>query len=672
MRFVLRLLRSRRVLCAALVLSVVAPLAGASEVSDGLAKLDAIVQEAGDSATFLAETENGQALRDRYYQQWVSMYPQGESQFPRPNFDAVISQARKAVKEHPELGKRLFESTGLGKTFSVTLDAESSGLELKQEQWKKFYESLKSKLESSSKRLRALDEQSRESELKKLGTELESEIQTERARIAALPKSAKLERGQAEAELQKRLLKDPRTQELAAFAVHEKVFGKDGEALRDVLNSGDADQVLIGMKQVQQKGALPVPESLHSLVVKTAVPALEQPKLEVDASGKALESELFTVKLRKTNRGKLIPEGRVARTTLEFQSVPRRIHGLFKGIAVQECVGGGHCDYLSPERWGTVALQDSQLHLVVENGSLTPGFKHGVPVKVGNDTFLSMDIQAPALNKTGIKNEGGAISKLSAYSLWMKEQQKHLPTPYRKILVGSSAAMSNGGNRPTVTTSPSYLFGRSKDPTASATAADSRMKEVLLKQSGGQSQYGYGGNLITETTVKQAGALTQLEPSLENLSEKQVLAILERGRPEFRERILRTGSLAGLAKKYPGLRSSGQYWNLFSFGLSHEDPGVRSHAAWSLSNESGPEALKVKAQALNHQDPYVWDSPIFDRVRARGAESESPGAESPGPLCARGRRQVSFDRVRARGAESESPGAESPGPRSALARRLVA
>ena len=131
------------------------------------------------------------------------------------------------------------------------------------------------------------------------------------------------------------------------------------------------------------------------------------------------------------------------------------------------------------------------------------------------------------------------------------------------------------------------------------------MKEVLLKQSGGQSQYGYGGNLITETTVKQAGALTQLEPSLENLSEKQVLAILERGRLEFREGILRSGSLPGLAKKYPGVRSSGQYWGLLRFGLSHEDPVVRRRAADSLRRESGPEALKVKAQALNHQDPDV-------------------------------------------------------------------
>ncbi|MEN9724395.1 MAG: hypothetical protein RJB38_2381 [Pseudomonadota bacterium] len=595
-----------RLAAAAIVIAALsgalAPWAQASDVSDGLEQLDAIIGEAGTTEAFLAESPKGQALRDRYYQQWVSMYPQGESQFPRPNFDALIAQARKAVKEHPELGARLFETTGLGKSFQVQVDAESSGLELKQAEWKKFFQDWKSKLESGSQRVRALDEKSRESEVKRLSDTLESEIRQERARIESLPKSAKLERGQAEAELQKRLLNDPRTQELASFAVHEKVFGKVGEALRDILNSGDADQVLIGIKQVQEKGGLPIPESLHSLVVKSAVPALEQPKLELDASGKASESKLFKVKIRKTNRGKLIPEGRVAKTTLEFRTIPRRIHGLFKGIAIQECVGGGECESLSPERWGTIALQDSQLHLVVENGSLTPGFTHGVPVKVGKETFLSMDIQAAALNKTGVLSTGGVIKKVDAYSLWLKAQQKELPTQYRKMLVGSSDAMSNGGNRPTVTSSNSYLLGRPLATTSQATAADASIREVLIQQSGKKSAYGYGGNLITETTVQEAGALTQLLPSLETLSESQVISILKRGRPELRAQVLRSQRLSSLRKKYPGLATSQAYWGLLEWGLSQEeDLELRREAARSLSNESGPEALKLKALAL--KDP---------------------------------------------------------------------
>jgi hypothetical protein len=581
------------------------PWAQASEVSDGLEQLDSMVREARTTEAFLAESPQAQALRDRYYQQWVSMYRQGESQFPRPNFDSIIVQARKAVKEHPELGTRLFETTGLGKTFQVQLDAESSGLELKQAEWQKFYQDWKSKLESGSQRVRALDEKSRESEVKRLSDALESEIRQERARIESLPKSAKLERGQAEAELQKRLINDPRTQELASFAVHEKVFGKEGEALRDILNSGDADQVLIGMKQVQQKGTLPIPESLHSLVVKCVVPALELPKLELDASGKASESDLFKVKTRKTNRGKLIPEGRVAKTTLEFQTIPRRIHGLFKGVAIQECVGGGSCEHLTPERWGTIALQDSQLHLVVENGGLTPGFTHGVPVKVGEETFLSMDIQAAALNKTGLKSAGSSMEKVVAYQLWLKEQQKQLPTQYRRMLVGSSDSMSNGGNRPTVTSSKSYLLSRPLAPTNQATAVDTPMREVLLQQSVGKSAYGYGGNLITETTVQRAGALTQLRPSLEALSESQVLSILERGRPEVRAQLLQSQGLASLKKKYPRLAKSEAYWWLFDWGLSQEDPALRLAAAESLSNESGPEALKVIEKALKDQEVLV-------------------------------------------------------------------
>jgi hypothetical protein len=125
------------------------------------------------------------------------------------------------------------------------------------------------------------------------------------------------------------------------------------------------------------------------------------------------------------------------------------------------------------------------------------------------------------------------------------------------------------------------------------------------------SQYGYGGNVITETTVKQAGALTQLEPSMESLSEKQILAILEKGKPAFRERILKSG-IAEFAKKYPGLKSSGQYWSLVQFGLNHAAPNMRIKAATLLKGESGPEALKMKALAL--KDEYFV-------VRLAAAES---------------------------------------------------
>jgi HEAT repeat protein len=625
MRSVLKGIPNLRRVAAAFLIAVVAsalaPWAQASEVSDGLEQLDAIVREAGSTETFLSESPQGQVLRDRYYQQWLSMYPQGESQFPRPNFDAVIAQARKAVREHPELGTRLFETSGLGKTFQVQIDAESSGLELKQGEWKSFYEGWRKRLEQGSVRIRKLDDKARASELQQLSSELESELVRERARIQALPKDKKLERGTAEAELQKRLLNDPRTQELASFAVHEKVFGEEGEALRDILNSGDADQMLMGMKQIQQKGNLPIPESLHSIVVKSAVPALEQPKLELDGSGKAAESELFRVKLRKTNRGKLVPEGRVARTTLEFQAIPRRIHGLFKGISIRECVGGGSCESLSPERWGTIALQDSQLHLVVENGSLTPGFTHGVPVKVGEQTFLSMDIQAPALNKTGVKNTGASVEKVAAYPLWLKEQQKQLPTRYRKMLVGSSTAMSNGGNRPTVTSSNSYLLGRSLETTRGATVADARIRRVLLEQAGGNSRYNYGGNLITETTVQKAGALTQLLPSLETLSEAQVISILERGRPEFRLQLMKSERLPSLRKRYPALGKSRSYWQLLEWGLSHEEQIVRAAAARSLSSESGPEALKLKAKAIQDQDLEVRRAAAESLSKESGPEA---------------------------------------------------
>lgn len=56
------------------------------------------------------------------------------------------------------------------------------------------------------------------------------------------------------------------------------------------------------------------------------------------------------------------PQQDVNKKIISFRPIPRRIHGIWKGLPLKECVGGGSCAGTTPERWATIALKDSEIY----------------------------------------------------------------------------------------------------------------------------------------------------------------------------------------------------------------------------------------------------------------------------------------------------------------------
>jgi hypothetical protein len=583
-------------------------------IERALQALDAIVLEAGGTQGFVADSPAAQARRDRYYAIWRDLYSEGDERFPRENFDALIAELRRVTAQAPELARRLDERSDLGASFQLVFDASSSGLELKEQGWADFLARWKKELLLRSGRLRALPALARDAEVRRLERELLAEINVSRAAEAALSTSDRHSRAQRASQLRKQLAGDSRLEELAAFLVHESVFGESAGALRLGLDSKNADEVLIAWNELQARKisyrSEAVSEALQVYLKSQAIPKVALPELRLDRDGKPLETEGFRVKTRMTRRGALVPEGRRSRSVIELVAIPRRIHGVFKGIAARECVGGWSCDNLLTERWGTIALARSQLHLVVENGRLTSGFVHGVPVRVQGKPMMSLDIEASALNRVGIRaSDTGTVQRVSLFSLWLKRHRDLLPEDLRKMIVGSSSTFDHGGNRAVLDSSPAFVLGRSRrsEPTRGrvsgpqAELQDSAMRAVLLKASpAGVDHFGYGGEIITESTVHGSGALIELLPELESLSDSAFAAAVDRGRPELRARVLER--FETLIERRPEVARDPR---VLKWGVRDSDPKVRREVSKALARCHLAECGEFISSAAHDSDFLV-------------------------------------------------------------------
>ncbi len=123
-----------------------------------------------------------------------------------------------------------------------------------------------------------------------------------------------------------------------------------------------------------------------------------------------------------------------ASSTCPRRSVaPRRFHGIWRGIPLNECVGGNckYLDNLTPERWATVALDKSQLHFVERNG-VYHGFMEAVPGTLGKDTYATVTFGAPDVRKI--------------YREWYAEATRTMPSDWKGFVVSSTTDLNNAGS----------------------------------------------------------------------------------------------------------------------------------------------------------------------------------------------------------------------------------
>ncbi|MGZ3689068.1 MAG: hypothetical protein ACXVBW_12255, partial [Bdellovibrionota bacterium] len=471
--------------------------------------MEQIAQKARDLKEFLSRPE----LVNEYYEAALEYY--GPDKFPRNAFDAVLNQLRELDARVPALAQRLWETTNLGQGFEIQAAAKTSGLELKVSNWERHLEKWSGGLEKEAKAVLAISDPKRRAEyVKGVLEEASSSLSTFEAEVSSLPRVERIQRSK---EFFLAFASGhPQFRAAGAYLVLEKIRSTE---IDDLLRSKDADLVLDTIEKLRSSalevpGGELCPKNLRSLILREHLPELSVPRLEL-INGQPAETELFRTLTRTGNRGTKVVLGRGGKAVYRFKPLPRRFHGIWKGIPLGECVGGScnSLDALTPERWATIALKDSQIHNI-ERGDSYLGFVQYVPVRKGKKIYASVDLGAPILKNKVFVEEAAShrIEGKPMFDLWFKESLARKPGDWKGFVIGKSGAINNAGVLETARTSLPHDFGQIVGDSKEFTHLDPLAKQIVAASPTSHSfQRTYGGRMVTDGTVPDAAALTKLQ-----------------------------------------------------------------------------------------------------------------------------------------------------------------
>ncbi len=449
-----------------------------------LEDLDAVLKKAGSVPAFL---ENSQ-LVDEYFN-LAQAYYGGEEDFPRVSYDSILEQLRDLSARVPELNARLWETPAdsfMGTSFRVQSSQKSYGRKIKDKLWNERLRSLRNQLSPE------LPQESLDELRGRLDAAVQSFRQSENFRTAPKKRRVVLE-----AEFFQKMRLDPSVRKWANF-LSIYAIEKNMKDLRDV---EVPDVTFAKWERIRQQpeGALGLQEgTIPSLVLG------EMNKLLPSTLDLIKDETTFPREMTRTNQGKTVEVGASSASLFEFQVLPRRFHGIFKGVRLKECVGGSckHLTMLRPERWATVALKDAWIGYLEKNGRFL-GFTEAVPGSVGSERYATVSFGAKELGYN-IAVEGDQSAR-RLYSYWIKHANQHLPPNTLGLVVSDQSNINNAGVLHAVWGGGEYRDGRSfelksgrsfsldQDPLAS------RLLEALTASANPGS--GFAGTWVLDATT---------------------------------------------------------------------------------------------------------------------------------------------------------------------------
>lgn len=457
-----------------------------------LEELDAILTRHKNIHEFLSDEKS----KTEYFEK-LKDYMGGKLE--RSSYDAILSQLKQIDPKVPGLTQRLWETTGTGERFSITNTSPSFGRELNYDKWN---------MELRELRISLKDQAGEAPELK--SERLLQEIR-HKEKSLVLTGNAEQKRNQAAMHF-KEIRSSSQVKELAAHYA-ERILRSS--SVNQVLLGGQPDLVLNTVKDIKDnpRKFLPPDLDLPGSVIS------EIKELLPDQNKLLADKEMFPEEMIETRKGK-IPVGAATSAQFDFVPLPRRFHGIWKGIPSGECVGGacGHLDYLTPERWATVAIADSQIHYVEKAGKFS-GFVEALPGEVGGKTFASLSFGAPDLNKKiTVNTPGGTKTSTTLYEEWLKKSDEKKPKDWAGYVVSQTTDINHANNLSIVRTSDSYRYGTlvfSDTPNGPIKAPfqfqDPLVKDIVNSKPE-KASHGYSrGAMITDATTKKVNMLTQLE-----------------------------------------------------------------------------------------------------------------------------------------------------------------
>ena len=382
-----------------------------------LHQLDSRIAEAGSLDRLLAQP----LLLDAYYEQMAQYY--SRHRFLRAAFDALVRQLIEITESVPALKTLLWDSNDLGKAFSIQSEIKLYGRTVDLNRWTAYINEWKENLREKSGAMRGLSHSEWIKMLRRL-----PEVQEELNRFAHQAKTLPSRRRRMElGEFARGLRDQAELDSIAARALLNFVASPETLAL---LHCGNAELILEELRTLRQDPGRMGYEFAMATVVHASVRALIPPIHSLLASG------LFPLEYHEAE-GRKVPVGGTAQAEFSFLPLPRRIHGIWKGIAHSDCLGGNPCTTaaLTPARWLSIAMPGTSVHHIME-GSSYAGYVQVAPIRKGKRIYGSVEFQSPAMLRK-VRTRGPSAARTERlFRMWLRKTSAILPRRYEGLVTG--------------------------------------------------------------------------------------------------------------------------------------------------------------------------------------------------------------------------------------------
>ncbi len=465
-----------------------------------------IAREASDLNEFLGRHE----LLDRYFSALGDYL--GTRAIHQDSFRIILDQLKGLLPKIPGLAARLWETDKLGTPFLIPLGIKAFGRNVNAERWTVYLARWRQQLVTNAEAYLSIPNINKRAVefhayLAALGEEIE--------RVHQLALSEKKKTGiLLRANFYRNLRSDKK---LVAAASYFLIQALADDLFVDKLR-GDADLILNTIHQLLLQTEQTIPGlaefSFLTPFVRDLVPDLS--KLLADFS-------LFPIATRTARTGKEVAVGSADSIVYLFRPVTRRLHGIWKGITMGDCVGGDPrwgAQNATPERWGTIALEGSQLHYIerIVGSAIRPhrrefeGFVQVVPIrwKRNRQTYASVEFMSRAITKRALLTDSAGKSHVvSTFDLWVEKYAKLKAPGWTGLVIGQSNALNHDGVLDHIRRKPHFLLGQ-RIEAGEFEHVDPLAKAIVSASSRKGSARVFGGNMIFDGVVPDARQLTVL------------------------------------------------------------------------------------------------------------------------------------------------------------------
>ncbi|MFL5814513.1 MAG: hypothetical protein ACJ763_13135 [Bdellovibrionia bacterium] len=464
-----------------------------------LEALDRIAEKAGSLDGFL----NSPQIQDEYFHALAKYY--GESRFPRQSFDVILGQIKDLVAKVPEAKERIWRRLPSHDPSVIETLEAPEGVQLHAEGWQKYQSHWTDQLKKDSEPIRALpSEEARLAEVNRLFSRLGKRVQDFNLKLKSSGVSRRVQEAQSR-EFFLSLRNDADFKKATSYLVLEQIqHGK----ISEYFHSSDPSLVLYGLEELQKLQApkgIEIPDSLQSLL-KHASPSPESV---------LTDSNVFH--LPKPEKGERSGRALKAQKWI-FREPPRLLHTLWRGLPLNECVGGS-CKWLdetTARRWAVSLLEGAQIQYL-ERGDHFLGYVQSVPAQLGSKRVASLEVMAPDMKRVALtrSGDGAAYSSKTLFNAWYSTAVKRLPEGTRGFAIGNAEGFHNGNGYAGIYSSGAFIQGSEIGSSAEFIPVDVKFEKKVAKSApGGDVAKRYGGpdRMIFEGRDLNTEILTLLNP----------------------------------------------------------------------------------------------------------------------------------------------------------------